>query len=92
MSLACRLQSFDVMSLSTPSSSAFVAVLAAVLSAACSDPPITPFQDLDTNGDGRISREEAARDVVLASLFTTADMDENGELTPYEYLQAADQR
>lgn len=62
---------------------------AVLLLAACAEPSVAPFAELDLDGDGRISREEAMRDVVLAALFADADEDDDGELTPFEYLQAA---
>lgn len=67
-----------------------VAVGAAVmLSSACSQTDVAPFSELDRNGDGRISQEEATHDVVLAEMFTDFDSNDDGELTPFEYLQAA---
>lgn len=62
---------------------------AALLLVACAEPTVAPFAELDLDGDGRISREEATRDAVLAALFADADENEDGELTPFEYLQAA---
>lgn len=59
---------------------------------ACSPPAVAPFSELDLDGDGRISEQEATQDVVLANMFADFDMDENGELTPFEYLQAANRR
>lgn len=67
----------------------FAAATTAALLAACSEPSVARFDELDIDGDGRISREEAAGDVVLAAAFRDADTDDDGELTPYEYLQAA---
>ena len=64
------------------------ALLTATLTSACARPSIAPFSELDRNGDGRISHKEAARDVVLHRQFSNLDMDEDGELSPFEYLQA----
>lgn len=64
----------------------------ATLIAACSPPALAPFSELDRNGDGRISQQEAGEDLVLSGMFADFDMDENGELTPFEYLQAANRR
>lgn len=44
-----------------------------------------PFEDLDTNGDGAISKDEAAVDPPLAQAFGTLDTDADGRLTPEEY-------
>lgn len=68
------------------------APLTAALIGACSSPSVAPFSELDRDGDGRISQQEATRDVVLAGMFADFDIDENGELTPFEYLQAANRR
>ena len=65
--------------------------LAVALCSGCSRPEVAPFSELDRDGDGRISEEEATHDVVLAELFADFDADENGELTPFEYLQAANE-
>ncbi len=67
-------------------------LLTAALTAACARPAVAPFSELDRNGDGRISQKEAARDAVLSSQFVDLDMDDDGELTPFEYLQAAHPR
>lgn len=60
-----------------------------VVASACSRPEVTPFHELDLDRDGRISEQEATRDVVLSRHFADVDGDSNGELTAYEYLQAA---
>ena len=57
-----------------------------VLMGACSR-DVAPFDEIDGNHDGRISKEEAARDAALAGRFAKLDTDADGELTPYEYLQ-----
>ncbi|MFS8609491.1 MAG: hypothetical protein LOD94_16095 [Gammaproteobacteria bacterium] len=67
----------------------FLAGSAALLVTACAEPSVAPFAELDVDGNGRISRNEAMRDVVLAGLFAEADENDDGELTPFEYLQAA---
>jgi outer membrane receptor protein involved in Fe transport len=43
------------------------------------------FGELDANGDGAISKEEAATDPPLAQAFDTLDKDANGQLSPAEY-------
>jgi hypothetical protein len=54
----------------------------------CAREGITPFADLDTDNNGRVSREEAAGDLTLTGLFATVDEDSDGELTAREYLAA----
>lgn len=72
---------------------AVVAVAAAgSIIGGCSRPGVAPFGELDRNGDGRISQEEAAHDLVLAEIFADFDADKDGELTALEYLQAANRR
>jgi hypothetical protein len=65
------------------------AVAAGALLGGCSRTSVAPFHELDLNGDGRISEQEATHDVVLSEVFADVDGDENGELTAFEYLQAA---
>lgn len=48
-----------------------------------------PFEDLDTNADGAISKDEAAVDPPLAQVFGTLDKDADGRLTPEEYAAYA---
>ena len=43
------------------------------------------FQDLDTDGDGSISKDEAAADPALTQSFGTLDQDADGKLTSAEY-------
>lgn len=53
-----------------------------------SDPAMpTPraFQELDANGDGSITKDEAAADPALTQAFGTLDQDADGKLTPAEY-------
>lgn len=90
--LACRLQSGDMSSVSRTLTTGIGAPLAATLIGACSPPAVAPFSELDRDGDGRISQQEATQDVVLAGTFADFDIDEDGELTPFEYLQAANRR
>lgn len=44
-----------------------------------------PFEELDTNADGAIGKDEAAVDPPLAQAFGTLDKDADGRLTPEEY-------
>ena len=43
------------------------------------------FADLDANGDGKISRDEAALDALLAANFSIHDLNGDGALSPTEY-------
>ncbi len=43
------------------------------------------FTELDSDGDGRISRDEAALDARLAQSFSTHDKDGDGSLSLAEY-------
>ena len=47
------------------------------------------WADLDTDGDGNLSRAEAAALPELAAIFDQADADGDGNLTPQEYQQYA---
>lgn len=56
--------------------------------AAATSKPTTaprPFEELDQNADGAISKDEAAVDPPLAQVFGTLDTDADGRLTPEEY-------
>lgn len=44
-----------------------------------------PFEELDQNADGAISKDEAAVDPPLAQMFGTLDKDADGRLSPDEY-------
>jgi hypothetical protein len=56
----------------------------ALLLSACSS--LGPFKEVDTNQDGGVSRDEAeSRSEELASLFNTADEDQDGVLNEEEY-------
>jgi Ca2+-binding EF-hand superfamily protein len=46
------------------------------------------LRDLDKDGDGQISREEAARNAILALAFDRVDTDRNGSIDKPE-LDAA---
>jgi hypothetical protein len=48
---------------------------------------VAPFDEIDGNHDGRISQQEASHDAVLSERFVKLDADDDGELTPFEYLQ-----
>lgn len=54
----------------------------------CARNDIPSFPELDRNGDGRISRQEAAEDSRLGEIFTEVDADGDGELSALEYLRA----
>lgn len=43
------------------------------------------FEELDANGDGAISKDEAAVDPALTQAFETLDKDADGKLSPAEY-------
>ncbi|MBW8808798.1 MAG: hypothetical protein JF591_08165 [Lysobacter sp.] len=43
------------------------------------------FAELDTNGDGKISRDEAALDARLTANFSIHDLNGDGALSPTEY-------
>lgn len=47
------------------------------------------WADLDSDGDGNLSRAEAAALPELAAVFDQADADGDGVLTPQEYQQYA---
>ena len=46
------------------------------------------FKRIDANGDGKITREEAARVPALASRFDQLDKDKDGQLTVDEFSVA----
>lgn len=48
-----------------------------------------PFEELDQNADGAISKDEAAVDPPLAQVFGTLDKDADGRLSPEEYAAYA---
>ncbi len=48
-------------------------------------PAPRPFDELDQNADGAISKDEAAVDPPLAQAFGTLDKDADGRLSPDEY-------
>ena len=43
------------------------------------------FTKLDINGDGALSKEEAAADPVLMESWTTADVNQDGKLEQVEF-------
>lgn len=69
-----------------------VAMGLAGLSSGCGRDAVEPFSTLDRDGNGRISREEARFDAGLDRAFAQADADEDGELTPREYIRVAASR
>jgi hypothetical protein len=50
-----------------------------------SAPAPMSFEELDANGDGAVSKDEAAVDPALAQAFGTLDKDADGRLSPVEY-------
>lgn len=72
---------------------AFIAVLGAATTVQALDTPPAAAQapakigwnDLDTDGNGALNRQEAARVPALAAMFEQADADRNGDLTGEEY-------
>jgi hypothetical protein len=63
-------------------------LLQSALAGGCGAASVEPFDQIDRNHDGRISRSEAAEDPALSRRFAKLDADGDGELTPYEYLQS----
>jgi hypothetical protein len=50
------------------------------------------WADLDADGNGNLSRQEAQRHAGLSNVFAEADADANGELTADEYRSYVRQR
>ncbi|MGH8082317.1 MAG: hypothetical protein ACREP7_17205 [Lysobacter sp.] len=48
----------------------------------------TKFAELDSNGDHKISRDEAALDSLIAANFTAIDLDHDGSISLSEYQAA----
>lgn len=59
----------------------------AVAGYAFAQEPLPPFEEVDSNQDGRISRTEAA--AIEGMNFDTADADQNGAVDRTEYMAAA---
>lgn len=49
--------------------------------------PLPPFEEVDSNQDGQISRTEAS--AIEGLEFDSADMDQSGSLSRTEYMAAA---
>lgn len=50
------------------------------------------FEELDTDGDGRISQQEASESDKLQDKFGEVDRDGNGYITPTEYSLHMDEK
>jgi hypothetical protein len=59
------------------------------LIAGCTETAVTPFLLLDSDSNGQISQQEAKDDSQLTEAFPFVDADRDGELSAFEYLQAA---
>jgi hypothetical protein len=57
------------------------------------EPSVSPmFQQLDTNKDGQISREEAKRSADTTANFDAIDTDHDGLISPAEWKAAEDRK
>lgn len=71
--------------LTRDSRATLIAIACCFLSACAS---VATFQDTDTDGDGAITREEAASSKPLSSLFNSADDNKDGALDEEEFALA----
>jgi hypothetical protein len=67
----------------------FCCALGFVAVTGCAERAVTPFLVLDGDSNGRISQQEATQDKQLTEAFPYVDADRDGELSAFEYLQAA---
>ncbi len=67
------------------STTTLILVLAAATAFAQSDSNAPSFMQLDTNEDGRISKQEAEADTRVADRFQEADTDRDGQLSLEEF-------
>lgn len=64
-----------------------LAVLGVLSSATLAADKPVDFSDVDTNQDGRISKQEASSFAAVETMFEKADTDKNGSLDWNEFVQ-----